>query len=148
MANITIYTDGACKNNPGKGGWGAIFIYKKANGEIIKKTISGGENNTTNNRMELTAVLEALSILKEECEIELFTDSKYVMDGTTLWLKNWIKNNWKTSSKKPVLNQDIWQQLVPLFKKHKIHWNWVKGHDINELNNEVDRLARTQAGTI
>ncbi len=145
MPKITIYTDGSCKNNPGNGGWGAIFLYEKKNGEIIKKIISGNEKNTTNNRMELTAVIKALSILNKQCNVELFTDSKYVMEGATKWLNGWIKKNWKNSQKKTVLNQDLWEELIPLLNKHNINWHWVKGHDNNILNNEVDKIAQSQA---
>ena len=137
MYKITIYTDGACSGNPGVGGWGAILIYKDN-----KKELYGGNLHTTNNKMELTAVIEALKSLKKECEIDLYTDSKYVKDGITEWLYNWKKNNWKNSQKKDVLNKELWQELDNLQSSHKINWYWVKGHANNELNNRADELAR------
>lgn len=137
MYKITIYTDGACSGNPGVGGWGAILIYKDN-----KKELYGGNLHTTNNKMELTAVIEALKSLKKECEIDLYTDSKYVKDGITEWLYNWKKNNWKNSQKKDVLNKELWQELDILQSSHKINWYWVKGHADNELNNRADELAR------
>lgn len=137
MYKITIYTDGACSGNPGVGGWGAILIYKDN-----KKELYGGNLHTTNNKMELTAVIEALKSLKKECEIDLYTDSKYVKDGITEWLYNWKKNNWKNSQKKDVLNKELWQELDNLQSSHKINWYWVKGHADNELNNRADELAR------
>lgn len=137
MYKITIYTDGACSGNPGVGGWGAILIYKDN-----KKELYGGNLHTTNNKMELTAVIEALKSLKKECEIDLYTDSKYVKDGITEWLYNWKKNNWKNSQKKDVLNKELWQELDSLQENHKINWYWVKGHADNELNNRADELAR------
>lgn len=137
MYKITIYTDGACSGNPGVGGWGAILIYKDN-----KKELYGGNLYTTNNKMELTAVIEALKSLKKECEIDLYTDSKYVKDGITEWLYNWKKNNWKNSQKKDVLNKELWQELDNLQSSHKINWYWVKGHANNELNNRADELAR------
>ena len=145
---IVIYTDGACSGNPGKGGWAAILIcdYVDKNG-ITKqaiKEISGSEKDTTNNRMEITAVIEALKLLKIESDVEIYTDSKYVMEGATKWMSNWIKNNWKTSNKKPVKNIDLLEQLSELLQKHNIKWQWVKGHSTNELNNRVDKLARSQ----
>ena len=145
MPKITIYTDGSCKNNPGNGGWGSILLYQKEDMGTIKKIISGNEKNTTNNRMELTAVIKALSILNKQCDVELFTDSKYVMEGATKWLHRWIEKNWKNSQKKTVLNQDLWEELIPLLNKHNINWHWVKGHDNNILNNEVDKIAQSQA---
>lgn len=142
---ITIYTDGACSGNPGKGGWGAILIYnaKDKDGKNVthKKTLSGGEEFTTNNKMELTAVIEALNAVKKKSEIELFTDSKYVLDGFTKWLPNWQENGWKSSGKKPIKNIDLWKKLSELASKHIINWHWVKGHADNQLNNEVDKLA-------
>ena len=137
MYKITIYTDGACSGNPGVGGWGAILIYKDN-----KKELYGGNLHTTNNKMELTAVIEALKSLKKECKIDLYTDSKYVKDGITEWLYNWKKNNWKNSQKKDVLNKELWQELDNLQSGHKINWYWVKGHANNELNNRADELAR------
>ncbi len=142
---ITIYTDGACSGNPGKGGWGAILIYKSKNSEghfnEIKKKISGHEEFTTNNKMELTAVIEALKNIKKTSNIELFTDSKYVLDGFTKWLPNWQKNGWKSSNKNKVKNIELWKELFNLSLQHSINWHWVKGHSDNNLNNEVDKLA-------
>lgn len=137
MKKIQIYTDGACSGNPGTGGWGAILIYG-----TIKREIFDGEINTTNNKMELTAVIKALECIKEKCEIDLYTDSKYVKDGITQWIYSWKKNNWKNSKKEEVRNKDLWQKLDELSKIHKINWFWVKGHNDNEINNRADELAR------
>lgn len=141
MARVEIFTDGACSGNPGAGGWGAILRWKNQ-----EKELSGGAAETTNNRMELTAVIEALKALKVRCVISLYTDSKYVMDGVTQWLPNWKKNNWRTSNKKSeVKNIDLWQQLDELLPQHEILWNWVKGHNGHPENERVDKLARDQA---
>lgn len=141
MPRIEIFTDGACAGNPGPGGWGAILRWKD-----VEKELSGGAIETTNNRMELTAVIEALKILKTHCVVSLYTDSKYVMDGVTQWLPNWKKNNWKTTNKKnAVKNIDLWQQLDELLPKHEILWNWVKGHNGHPENERVDKLARKEA---
>ena len=136
MKKIDIYTDGACRGNPGPGGWGALLIYKDAD-----KTIYGGEKNTTNNRMEMTAIIEALKIVKMDCEITLYTDSKYVMDGITKWLPNWKKKGWITSNKKPVKNKDLWQILEECISKQNIEWQWVKGHAGITGNEKADELA-------
>ena len=136
---VIIYTDGACSGNPGKGGWGAILIYGDN-----KKEISGYDEFTTNNKMELQAVIEALKSLNRQCNIELYTDSVYVKDGITTWINNWKKNNWKTSKKENVKNKELWIELDELIHKHNINWNWVKGHADNELNNRVDELARQE----
>ncbi len=136
---VTIYTDGACSGNPGIGGWGAILIYNK-----ISKEISGGELNTTNNKMELKAVIEALKSLKRECKIDIYTDSMYVKNGITDWINNWKQNGWKNSKKQAISNQELWQELDLLTKKHTIEWFWVKGHDNNELNERADKLARDE----
>lgn len=133
---VIIYTDGACSKNPGPGGWGAVLLYGEA-----QKQISGSEAMTTNNRMELRAVIEALKSLKRQCQIELYTDSKYVQQGISIWIHNWKKNAWRGSDKKPIKNQDLWQELDKQAQKHKISWNWVKGHSDNELNNLADKLA-------
>lgn len=141
MPRVEIFTDGACSGNPGPGGWGAILRYKD-----IEKELSGGEAETTNNRMELTAVIEALKALKTRCVISLYTDSKYVMDGVNQWLPNWKKNNWRTTNKKSeVKNIDLWQQLDELLPQHEILWNWVKGHNGHPENERVDKLAREQS---
>lgn len=141
MPRVEIFTDGACSGNPGPGGWGVILRYKD-----IEKELSGGEAETTNNRMELTAVIEALKALKTRCVISLYTDSKYVMDGVNQWLPNWKKNNWRTTNKKSeVKNIDLWQQLDELLPQHEILWNWVKGHNGHPENERVDKLAREQS---
>lgn len=138
MARIEIFTDGACSGNPGKGGWGAILRHKD-----VEKELSGAEMETTNNRMELTAVIEALKALKSKCIITLYTDSRYVMDGINEWMPNWKKNNWKTTNKKSdVKNVDLWQVLDELVKQHEIKWIWVKGHAGHIENERVDKLAR------
>ncbi|MBO4956367.1 MAG: ribonuclease HI [Rickettsiales bacterium] len=138
MSKITIYTDGACSGNPGIGGWGAILLYQDH-----RKEIYGGDKYTTNNKMELMAVIEALSALKKEnCDIEIYTDSQYVKKGITEWLFGWKKNNWKNSKKQEVLNRDLWEKLDVLTSKHNIEWFWVKGHNNNELNERADELAR------
>lgn len=139
LKHVKIYTDGACSGNPGPGGWAAILLYMS-----FKKVVCGSESMTTNNRMELRAAVEALSILKFQCYVKLYTDSKYLKDGISVWIKNWIANGWKTSDKKPVKNVDLWQELNLLSNKHKVDWIWVKGHASNELNIEVDTLARSQ----
>ena len=134
---VTIYTDGACRGNPGPGGWGAILEY---NGRI--KNLSGGENNTTNNRMELMAAIKGLEALTQPSLVELYTDSRYVRDGITSWIKKWKENNWKTSARKPVKNIDLWKALEAALENHEVRWNWVKGHAGNQGNEEVDELAR------
>ena len=137
MKTITIYTDGACSGNPGPGGWGAILEWQGH-----QKELSGGEAQTTKNRMELTAVLTALAILKEPCIVELYSDSKYVVDAIEKdWLYGWQKKGWIKSDKKPVLNVDLWQQLLPLLARHDVRLHWVKGHAENEKNNRCDQLA-------
>ena len=144
MPILEIYTDGACSGNPGAGGWGAILRYGQT-----EKELSGAEAYTTNNRMELTAVIEALKALTRNCEIVIHTDSRYVMDGVQSWLPNWKKNNWRTSNKKsPVKNIDLWQQLDELLSKHQIRWIWVKGHNGHPENERVDKLARDAFKTI
>ena len=137
MKTVTIYTDGACSGNPGPGGWGAILMY----GEH-KKELSGGEAQTTNNRMELTGVIAALEALKEPCAVELYSDSKYVIDGLGKgWAKGWRARGWVKSDKKPALNPDLWGRLLDLCEKHTVSLHWVKGHAENEFNNRCDQLA-------
>ena len=137
MKKVTIYTDGACSGNPGPGGWGAILEWQGH-----QKELSGGEAQTTNNRMELTAVLTALRLLKEPCIVELYSDSKYVVDAIDKgWLYGWQKKDWIKADKKPVLNVDLWQQLLPELKRHDVRLHWVKGHAENEKNNRCDQLA-------
>lgn len=134
---IEIYTDGACKGNPGVGGWGVLLRYQGK-----EKQMYGGEKQTTNNRMELTAVIEALRALKRpDCVIDLYTDSRYVLDGLNQWLPGWKQRGWKTSSKKPVLNQDLWQTLDELAQQHQIRWHWVRGHSGMPGNELADELA-------
>jgi ribonuclease HI len=137
MKHIKIYTDGACSGNPGPGGWGALLVY----GET-EKELSGGEKDTTNNRMEMMAVITALESLKSACKIDLYTDSKYVLQGATEWMPGWKKKGWKTADKKPVKNQDLWQRLDDAMLRHEIKWHWVKGHDGHVENERVDELAR------
>lgn len=140
MKTVTIYTDGACSGNPGPGGWGAVLRY---NGQ--EKELSGGEKDTTNNRMELTAVISALEALKEPCIVELYSDSKYVTDALGKgWAESWKKKNWIKSDKKPALNPDLWEKLLSLCEKHTVHCHWVKGHADNEYNNRCDALAVAQ----
>lgn len=136
--NIKIYTDGACSGNPGIGGWGAVILIPE--NETIN--LNGGSNDTTNNQMELTATIEALKYFRDSKNITIFTDSKYVMNGIETWINNWKKNGWKTTSKKPVKNKILWEQLDKEISKHKVEWNWVKGHDGNRYNEKADYLAR------
>ena len=142
--NVTIYTDGACSGNPGIGGWGVVILKKNENPIYI----NGGQLNTTNNQMELTAPIEALKKISGPAEIEIFTDSKYVKMGITEWIKNWKNNGWKTANKKKVKNIELWIELDELAQKFNIKWFWVKAHSSNELNNEVDELARQAANSI
>jgi ribonuclease HI len=134
--SVTIYTDGACSGNPGPGGWGALLLH---NGN--QRKLAGGASHTTNNRMELTAALEALKALTEPCNVTLYTDSKYLRDGIDSWIFNWKKNGWKTAAKKPVLNADLWREIDSLRERHTVEWRWVKGHDGDEFNELVDQLA-------
>mgnify|MGYP005672383637 FL=1 len=136
MKTVNIYTDGACRGNPGDGGWGALIEY-----ENVSKEYFGGEKNTTNNKMELRAAIEALKALKEPCIVNLTTDSKYVMQGITLWIENWKKNNWKNSAKKDVKNKDLWVELDEYVLKHDVKWHWVKGHSGHQQNEIADQLA-------
>ena len=140
MKHIDIFTDGACSGNPGQGGWGAVLRYHGT-----EKELSGGEPETTNNRMELTAVIEALSALKEPCAVTLTSDSKYVIDAVTKgWVYSWQKNGWRKADKKPALNVDLWEKLLPLLDKHRVTFVWVKGHDGHPENERCDRLAVAQ----
>ena len=137
MKQVTIYTDGACSGNPGPGGWGAILMYG-----AHRRELSGGEADTTNNRMELTAVIEGLKKLKEPCIVELYSDSKYVIDALSKgWAWGWKKKGWVKSDKKPALNPDLWDVLLALVQTHEVHYHWVKGHAENEFNNRCDELA-------
>ncbi|MHC4870532.1 MAG: ribonuclease HI [Planctomycetota bacterium] len=139
MKKISIYTDGACSGNPGPGGWGSVII---CHNPQKRKEISGAEDNTTNNRMELLAVIESLEILKYPCEISITTDSKYVHDAFAKnWIGGWQKNGWITAAKKPVKNQDLWQRLLQAKDAHVIEWNWIKGHSNHPENEKADQLA-------
>ena len=140
MKQVTIYTDGACSYNPGPGGWGAILIYKRT-----EKIISGGEAETTNNRMELLAVIKALSALKYACEVTLYSDSAYVVNAVqNEWLYAWFHNGWKTADKKPVKNKELWEELLSLLSKHRVKFVKVKGHADNAYNNRCDEIARKE----
>ena len=144
MKNITIYTDGACSFNPGPGGWGVVLIYKD-----IKKELSGGEKETTNNRMELTAVIKGLQALKEPCNVDIYSDSAYIVNAfKNDWITAWQLNNWRTSSKQAVANKDLWQILLHLLSVHKVVWHKVKGHADNDFNNRCDELARMETEKI
>ena len=136
MKQVIIYTDGACRGNPGPGGWGALIRL-----DAIEKEIFGGQVDTTNNQMELTAAIEGLAALKERCSVELYTDSKYVMDGITQWIQNWKKNNWRTAAKKDVKNKELWQKLDQLISQHQVQLHWVKGHSGDAGNETADLLA-------
>ena len=137
MKTVTLYTDGACSGNPGPGGWGAILEFQGT-----EKELSGGEASTTNNRMELTAVIQGLSALKEPCIVELYSDSKYVIDGLSKgWAASWQKNGWRKADKKPALNPDLWEKLLDLTRTHQLRYHWVKGHAENPKNNRCDALA-------
>ncbi|HHN66725.1 MAG TPA: ribonuclease HI [Thermopetrobacter sp.] len=137
MKRVEIFTDGACSGNPGPGGWGAILRYG-----AVEKELSGAEDDTTNNRMELMAAIEALQALKEPCEVDLHTDSEYVMKGITEWIHGWKRNGWKTAAKKPVKNADLWQRLDDAMQRHVVRWHWVKGHAGHAENERADKLAR------
>ena len=136
MKEVEIFTDGACKGNPGPGGWGALLRFGN-----LEKSLSGGEHDTTNNRMELMAAIKALAALSEPCMVELTTDSQYFRKGITEWIVNWKKNNWRNSAKKPVKNSDLWQQLDKESGRHSIKWLWVKGHSGHRENEIADDLA-------
>ena len=137
---VTLHTDGSCLNNPGPGGWAAVLQWRDE-----KRELSGAMPDTTNNRMELQAAIEGLNALKRPMEIDLHTDSKYVMQGVTDWMPRWKANGWRTAAKKPVMNQDLWQALDEAMKRHRVDWHWVKGHAGNELNERCDELARAAA---
>ena len=140
MKEIVLYTDGSCSKNPGPGGWGAILQYKQH-----KLELSGGAVSTTNNQMELTGVIEGLKALTEPCKVELYTDSQYIVNAINKgWLRNWQKNGWKKADKSPVLNKELWLEIIELFNKHDVTVHWVKGHAENEYNNRCDQLAVAQ----
>jgi ribonuclease HI len=135
--HVIIHTDGACSGNPGPGGWGAVLTFGDR-----EKTLKGGEPHTTNNRMELTAAIEALDALNRPCTVDLYTDSEYLRGGITGWIKGWKRNGWRTADKKPVKNIDLWQRLDEALKRHEVRWHWVKGHAGHAMNEHADRLAR------
>ena len=135
---VEIFTDGACSGNPGPGGWGAILRYRG-----VEKEIAGHSPGTTNNRMEMTAVLEALKALKEPCQVIIYTDSQYLRDGITKWIIKWKENGWKTASKLPVKNRDLWEALDQAIQRHEVNWVWIKGHNAHPENERCDELART-----
>jgi ribonuclease HI len=143
VKQLEIFTDGACKGNPGPGGWGAVIRYGKH-----EKEISGGDPDTTNNRMELSATIQALKILIEPCEVKLHTDSRYVIDGITKWIHGWQRNGWKNASKQPVSNVDLWHDLIEATARHQVEWIWVKGHNGHPENERADRLASDAAEAI
>ena len=136
MKQVIIYTDGACRGNPGPGGWGALIKF-----DGVEKEIFGGQIDTTNNQMELAAAIEGLTLLTEPCSVKLFTDSKYVMDGITQWIQNWKKNNWRTAAKKDVKNKELLQKLDHLISQHQVQWHWVKGHSGDAGNETADLFA-------
>jgi ribonuclease HI len=140
MKHVEIFTDGACKGNPGPGGWGAILRMGHH-----EKELSGSDPETTNNRMELSGAIEALKALKQPCQVTLHTDSRYVIDGITGWVFGWQRNGWKNAAKKPVANADLWQDLIAAVRPHKIEWVWVKGHDGHPENERADQLASNAA---
>ena len=140
MKQVEVFTDGACKGNPGPGGWGALLRMGPH-----EKELRGGEADTTNNRMEMTAVIRALEALKEPCEIALYSDSKYVIDGITKWVHGWKKRGWINAAKKPVANADLWHDLIEQAARHNISWNWVRGHNGHEENERVDQIASDEA---
>ena len=143
MVEYFAFTDGACSGNPGPGGWGVLLVAKDNNTVTHERELSGGEANTTNNRMELTAAIEALSALKRTVTITLFTDSKYVKNGISEWMPKWKLNNWRTGSNKPVKNYDLWIKLDQVCEKNNVVWKWVKGHSGHPENERVDELARS-----
>jgi ribonuclease HI len=140
MKQVEVFTDGACKGNPGPGGWGALL--RMGNHE---KELSGREPDTTNNRMEMTAAIKALTALIEPCSVDLYSDSKYLVEGMTRWIDGWQKRGWKTAAKKPVLNEDLWRELIEVASRHKVNWHWVRGHNGHSENERVDQLASAEA---
>ncbi|RYD66467.1 MAG: ribonuclease HI [Sphingomonadales bacterium] len=140
LQHVEIATDGACKGNPGRGGWGVLLRIGDT-----EKELSGGEAHTTNNRMELMAAIQGLNALKRPCRVTLSTDSRYVMDGLTKWIHGWLKNGWRTSDRKPVKNADLWQELLTAAKPHRVEWKWVKGHAGHPDNERADKLASDAA---
>ncbi len=142
MTEIFAYTDGACSGNPGPGGWGALLVAKDGDTVVKERELKGGAADTTNNRMELTAAIEALTSLSRQTAITIVTDSSYVKDGLTKWIHGWKRNGWKTAAKKPVKNEDLWRALDDAVARHDVSWQWVKGHAGHEENERADKLAR------
>jgi ribonuclease HI len=143
MKKVDIFTDGACKGNPGPGGWGALLRLGRH-----EKELSGGEAETTNNRMEMTAVIRGLNALIEPCEVTIHTDSRYVIDGMTKWIHGWQKRGWVNAAKKPVANEDLWRELMEAVRPHVVHWEWIKGHSGHPENERVDALASGAASQL
>lgn len=142
MTELTAYTDGACSGNPGPGGWGALLVARRGGAVVKERELSGGEAQTTNNRMELMAAIAALEALGRPAEVELVTDSSYLRDGITRWLRGWKRNGWRTAAKQPVKNEDLWRRLDAAAARHRVRWSWVKGHAGHEENERADALAR------
>lgn len=141
LPQVTIYSDGGCSPNPGFGAWAVLLMFKRESGEVVKKELTGFNPNTTNNQMELTAAIEALEALNTACLVNFYTDSEYVKNGITTWMKGWIKNGWRTASKQPVKNQDLWERLHLATQRHTIQWHWTRGHAGDEYNERVDFLV-------
>jgi len=148
MKAVEIFTDGACKGNPGPGGWGAILRMTDSRGQIHEKELSGNDPATTNNRMEMTAAIRGLAALLEPCAVTLYTDSRYLIDGITRWVAGWQRNGWVNASKQPVRNADLWRELIDLVQHHKVRWQWVKGHAGHAENERVDALASQAAAQL
>lgn len=145
MKQVTLYTDGSCLGNPGPGGWCALLEYCDSRGASHERQLQGSEAGTTNNRMEIQAVIAGLEALQEPCQIAIYSDSSYMRNGITDWIHRWKSNNWRTAAKKPVKNRDLWERLDQLQQMHRIEWHWVRGHSGNERNERCDRVAREQA---
>ena len=140
MKEVTIYADGACKGNPGPGGWGAVLTYKEH-----RKEISGSQGSATNQQMELTAAIQALSALKEPCQVKVYSDSQYLVKGMSEWIKGWVERGWRTTQRKPVMNQELWQKLLEASQRHEVEWIWVEGHAGHKLQERANELAQAAA---